>query len=283
MKNPVVVLTRAQEDNVRMTPLFEGRGMEVRSIPMIEIRNLDIDAWEIPEGGSCLIMLTSSRATSRWLAMSDRFLNHDIHGYLVVGRSSSDMLAKAGGLYPVLLCQHSIHELFEQILHVRRTAEAGDINKLPIAQRALLKDSGVDTVIYPCNAKRREEGVEGLRKMGFRVIELQLYEPVPPLFRREEVLDVLRTQDRHVVLPFFSPSAVENFFEIIAGQSDMAGEAGVREVLASYGSDRLIFASIGETTAEALYSCGVENVVIAEEPKAELLVDAVLEELQSIS
>ena len=263
-----------------MTPLFEGRGMDVRSIPMIEIRNLDVEEWEIPEGGPCIVLLTSSRATSRWLALRDRLLNRDIHGYLVVGRSSADMLAKAGGLDPVLLCQNSVHELFEQILHLRHVADGNGKGVLPVTQHALLKDSGVETVIYPCNAKRREEGVEGLRKMGFRVVELQLYEPVPPLSSKEEVLEVLGLQDRQVVFPFFSPSAVENFFQVLADQSEHACEGGVQELLASYGSASVIFASIGETTAEALYSCGVEHVVIAEEPKAELLAEAVLEELQ---
>ena len=50
--------------------------------------------------------------------------------------------------------------------------------------------------------------------------------------------------------------------------------------LAEYVNGGVQFASIGATTADALYAHGVKNLILAPEPKLELLVRAIVERVE---
>ena len=273
MNKPVAILTRTEADNARIASLFESQGMFVRSLPMIEIQNYDVDIRDITSDDPCLVLLTSSRATTQWLPLQEKVLNGQVAGYMVVGQTSVNLLAEANSEYPVLIHQHSIQELLEELLSIRNTDETEVLD----AQRILGKSHGMTKVLYPCNARRREEGLHGLRRIGFDVMEIPLYEPVPSHATRGDFLALTKKYTGPLVLPFFSPSAVEHFFQVLVPESTAASMdlASIQDLQA----DRIVFASIGETTAEALYAHGIEDVIVAEEPKAELLVEAIVQAL----
>lgn len=278
MKTPTVVLTRDEVDNLRIAPLFEKEGLHVCSFPAIQIQNYEVETADIPAADSCIVLLTSSRATSRWLDLQGQLLNHAVHGYLVVGETSAEMLRNADVQLPVLLFNNSIEELLEELLHLRHTAQLLNGSTSSSQLSVLHPNSGVVRVLYPCNARRRDEGVNGLRQMGYEVVELPLYEPVSPTAQRSELLEMIDQKGEPIILPFFSPSAVENFFRITAPDEEAAKNS--RAWYKGCTRRQVMFASIGETTAEALYAHGVEDVIIAEEPKVELLVMAIMANLQ---
>ncbi len=278
MKTPTVVLTRDEADNLRIAPLFEKEGLYVCSFPAIQIQNYEVETWEIPVDEPYIVLLTSSRATLRWLSLQERLLNHRINGYLIVGQTSATMLRDVE-LHTQILMEHSsIEELLEELLHLRHTAQLLNGTTSSSQLSVLHPDSSVVRVLYPCNARRRDEGVNGLRQMGYEVVELPLYEPVSPTSQRSELLEMIDQKGEPIILPFFSPSAVENFFRITAPDEEAAKNS--RAWYKGCTKRQVMFASIGETTAEALYAHGVEDVIIAEEPKVELLVEAIVANLQ---
>lgn len=276
MNEPLVILTRAESDNQRVAPFFQEQGLQVLSVPLLEIRDLQIDPWEIPDDfGPYLVLITSSRSTTRWLALRPTLANRDLRGCLVVGRQSALRLYEIDPDTPILVIGHSVEELLEDIVNLRRPFPhiVGEV--APEAAGLLRAGSDINTILYPCSARRREEGVTGLQRLGFRVIELPLYEPVLPAENSALLINVLSNLYRPTALAFFSPSAVENFFHILSVESE---EESPPFML----SDHLHFAAIGDTTAEAIYKYGIEDVIISDLPEAEMLARKVAQEMERI-
>lgn len=235
------------------------------SVPLLEIRDLQINPWEIPtDFGPFLVLLTSSRSTTRWLAFRQELENRDLRGCLVVGRQSALRLYDVDPNTPILAISNSAEELLEGIVNLRRPFPHIMEDVAPEAPDILRAGSEINTILYPCSARRRSEPIVGLRKLGFRVIELPLYEPVLPVENSKLLMNVLADIHRPTTLTFFSPSAVENFFHILSTTGAAKG-AGQRL------QKHIYFAAIGETTADALYEQGIEEVIVAGMPDAESL------------
>lgn len=275
MNKPLVILTRAESDNQRVAPFFQEQGLQVLSVPLLEIHDLPVDLENIPnEFGPYLVLVTSSRSTTRWLELRPSLKNRDLRGYLVVGRQSAVRLHEANPDTPVLVTRHSIEEMLEEIANLRRTFPHVVEDVAPEASKLLRMGSEITTILYPCSARRRNEGVIGLQKLGFRVVELPLYEPVLPAGNTASLMNALTGVHRPTVLTFFSPSAVENFFQIVYSSRDEEGELNFPE--------GLHFAAIGETTADALCEQGIEEVIVPDLPEAEMLARKVAREVRGV-
>ena len=198
MEKPVVILTRSEADNRRMIPVFEREGLLAYSFPMIEIQDYPVETKDIPVDRPWVVLLTSVHATSRWLELERKLSNDNQRGYLVVGQKSVDMLRSVNPSDTVLLRRNSIVELLEELEGPR--------------QEVLQTVGGVQRILYPCSLRRREEGVAGLQRLGFDIVEIPLYEPIIPEAQEVELTDVISGHEGPIVFSFFSPSAADNFF-----------------------------------------------------------------------
>jgi uroporphyrinogen-III synthase len=237
---PSVILTRSDEENHRCVRLFEAHGLQVVSAPMIELRPIPLTGdemagiWRNASGAG--ILLTSSFATRLWLQLRQEMPGKlDVMGYYVVGERSAMLLHEADPAVPVRAVGGSAQELLQQPL------------------------DGVQRLIYPCSAMRRDEMVSGLAARGVAVLEVPLYAPERPVSSHEVLRRAVADIERPVALCFFSPSAAENFFSLPI----------------DFLPGGIFFAAIGETTAESLRSYGVRDVIMPETPDSAALAETV--------
>lgn len=222
-----IILTRSDEDNARTARLLEGRGFDVISAPMIELRPIAHEQAEleqlVPAIAESVVLLTSAHATRLWLALRrEVFRDGEPEGYLLVGSSSAALLDEGDPGVPVLAVADS-------------AAALGEVTPASIGR-----------IVYPCSRARRDEAIESLRSRGIEVTELPLYEPVVPADALERRDAALSRASHPLTIVFFSPSAVSSWFSL---RSDTPADS--------------IFLAIGPTTAAALRAHGVERVVIA--------------------
>lgn len=187
---PSVILTRSHRENSRIAPLFESRGLTVRSAPMIELRRIAMpgpDAVEISRVD--VVLLTSAFATGIWLELRAT-LPTPPGAYLVVGERSARLLAESDPDVPILAVADSASELLHRI------------------------SEGLDRLLYPCSTERRDEIIDGLRSQGIQVVELPLYSPTLPENAAATLAAALNGTPEPIVFAFFSPSAVRNFFSL---------------------------------------------------------------------
>ena len=246
-----VVLTRTQEDNQEIAPFFEESGIQVISLPMIAIRELQFNAEQFSERRTStpLVLLTSRRGTEQWLRLrceDELVKNIEVRGYMIVGKRSEEMIRSAEHDVRVLVVAGSGIELVEKI-----GGGKGDEEK---EERGEGRASS-EEVLYPCSTVRRDELLMGLNAIGYRVVELPLYEPILPEESREQFSGVLEEFGGQFVIAFFSPSAVENFFSLWEGDPAT-----------------LECAAIGRTTAAALEDRGITNLIVPEHPETPSLI-----------
>jgi len=242
---PSIILTRSPEDNARIAPLFESRGFEVYSAPMIELRPIPKDACGVRQvrrlAGGEPVLLTSAYATELWLDLRETdFHEHAPAGYYVVGETSAELLREGDPDAPIITVAGS----GEELLRDERIA-------------------AVERILYPCSTERRDTLVEGLRARGVEVIDLPLYSPALPFESRALLPQILTSAPGPLVIAFFSPSAVHHFF-----------------ILSPNIPGNTIFAAIGATTAAALRERGIEHVVQPDHPSAEALAEAAREAMR---
>ena len=240
-KRETVVLTRTEEDNQRIVPLFEDAGLHVISLPMIAIQDIPVDSTTVLQslGDKPFVLLTSLKGTKRWLRLrreDERIKRMKVQGYWVVGSRSEELLGEVETGVPIEVVAGSSGELLEKLRKERGEERKGEQAK----ERE---------VVYPCSLVRRNEVVEGLAGLGYQVVELPLYEPLLPEQSGKRVLNLADKLDAETTVLFFSPSAVKNFFQL-------------------WGDRRRTFhcAAIGHTTAKALYKEGVDQIIVPEHP-----------------
>lgn len=235
----LLVLTRTEADNGRITPLFERQGFAVRSAPMIELRPIPKDACGVRQvrrlAEGTPVVLTSAFATELWLDLRETdFADHPPRCYYVVGETSRALLAEGDPDVPIAAVANSAEDLLR------------------------CDFAGTSRVLYPCSNDRRDTLVEGLRQCGVEVIDMPLYYPARPADAAAALAAALAGEtpdaEHPLIVAFFSPSAVHNFVTTPGVPAlDAAG---------------ICAAAIGATTAEALRACGAAWVIVAEEPSA---------------
>lgn len=236
---PSLLLTRSHADNLAIAPLFEQRGMVVHSVPLIEFRPIPRDACGMRQvrrlAGSEPVLLTSAYAADLWLDLREsEFREHPPEAYYLVGERSAQLVRESDPGIPIRAVAPSAEEL--------------------------LRDAsfeGVERILYPCSTGRLDTLPRGLEERGVEVIELPLYTPAIPAGSGALLREILANAAEPLVIAFFSPSAVSNFFSltpVIPRNS--------------------IFAAIGGTTARALREHGISMVIVPEQPSAEALAGA---------
>jgi uroporphyrinogen III methyltransferase/synthase len=118
-------------------------------------------------------------------------------------------------------------------------------------------------ILIPRGNLGREELIEGLRRLGATVEPVTVYHTVPPDLSGAGDLIREITSGGVDVVTFASPSAVHNFAGILP-------EGDLRTVVL-----HTCIAVIGPTTAEAVRQCGVQPTIIAAEPSARGLSEAI--------
>jgi uroporphyrinogen III methyltransferase/synthase len=248
---PTILLTRSHEENERIAPEIHRYGFRTLSVPMIEFHPLAVDPLGFRTTnkltGEEPILLTSSRATGAWLELrSGAFADLHPSGYILVGARSAVMLGDADPDTSILVVAESVADLLS-------SDHAAEIFR------------GVETIVYPCSSLRREELVEGLRARRIRLCELPLYRPVVPADAsaalRRVIEPLLGEGSDPLAFLFFSPSAVDNFFELLSFP------------LQSIPPRRAIFCAIGTTTADALRRKGITEVIIPPHPNLAALLE----------
>lgn len=228
MPRPTIILTRSDDDNARIARQLEGRGLDVRSAPMIELRPIEHSTEELDryaaEVRESTVLLTSAHATRRWLELRrSAFADDAPANYLVVGSSSSKLLAEDDPTVPIIAVVDAAADIASVVTSV--------------------VSSAVRTVVYPCSRARRDEGIDLLHSRGVDVLELPLYEPVMPADAGPRLRAALADSVPPRAFVFYSPSAVANWFSLL---SDIPPDS--------------IFLAIGPTTAESLRANGVEEI-----------------------
>ncbi len=237
---PPLILTRSESDNARTAPAFAAEGFDVVSVPMLTFEPLELED-EVLVGlrGDEPVVLTSARATDAWLDVR-RAGQHRPCCYFLVGERSRVVLEGSDPLVPIAYVARSAADLLNADFE------------------------GVDRVVYPCSAERRDELVDGLRERGIDVVELPLYRPGIPSDSADRLHAALATGgDGAVAIAFFSPSAVRNFFALVGEPPPGA-----------------IFGAVGRTTAGELAAHGARGVIAAEIPTPEALADAMRRHLE---
>jgi uroporphyrinogen-III synthase len=119
-------------------------------------------------------------------------------------------------------------------------------------------------VLLPRSDRASPDLPSALQKLGAKVTEVIAYRTLRPTDADQEKLARVARGEADAIL-FFSPSAVHNFVEL-SGRKQL-------NIL----QDRVAMAAIGPVTAGALREVGVRRIVLAQEPSAA----AVLQALES--
>jgi uroporphyrinogen-III synthase len=254
---PAVLNTRPQGQAKELTLLLRAAGFEPVEAPCVEV----VGAWDPAEVARVLAGLRAG--AYEWVV----FPSSNAVGYFM------DALAEAGGSTADLararvlggpgtaraVAQHRLG--VDRVLARFSAAAARDI--------MLEKPLGSRGVLVPRAAEGREELVDGLVLRGIRVDDPVVYrtQPTHPRSLRAAA-DLLR--DRKVAaVTLTSPSAAR---ALVDGLKAMGADA--RGCLAA-----VPVVCIGETTAGAVRSLGLEVARVAHETSVESLVEAVIDAL----
>lgn len=148
--------------------------------------------------------------------------------------------------------------------HVVQVAHDASASGLAAAILATRAGAGL-RVLLPRAAEGREEAARTLREAGAEVRELEVYRSIPAPPTSPELAEPLArwAAGEVAVLAVFAPSQVAALVELAA----RAGRA--------FAAPGVLFAAVGETTAGALRSAGVRELVVAERPTPEAMAKAV--------
>jgi uroporphyrinogen-III synthase len=250
---PAVLNTRPRGQAKEFTQLLRAAGFEPIEAPCVEV----VGAWDPAEVAGVLGGLRA--AAYEWVV----FPSSNAVGFFM------DALAEAGGSSAdlagarVLGGPGTARAVAQHCLRVDRVLARFSA----AAARDILLEQPLDSrgVLVPRAAEGREELVDGLRLRGIRVDDPVVYrtQPAHPGSLRDAA-DLLR--DRKVaVVTLTSPSAAR---ALLDGLKDIGADA--RGCLAA-----VPVVCIGETTAGAVRSLGLEVARVAQETTLESLVEAV--------
>lgn len=116
-------------------------------------------------------------------------------------------------------------------------------------------------VLLPRSNRANPDLPAALAKSGAQVTEVIAYRTLRPVDADQERLARVARGEADAIL-FFSPSAVYSFLEL-SGKKQLS-------VL----QDRMALTAIGPVTARALHDAGVRRIVVAAEPTASAVIDA---------
>ncbi|SHK24914.1 uroporphyrinogen-III synthase [Thermocrinis minervae] len=173
-----VLLTREEEDIERDRHIFESFGLEVVSLPLIETKYLP---FEEPSDYDCIVF-QSQKAVKAFLS---RASIKESARVFAVGRKTAEILEKFG-----IKAQYPEEAYAEKLLE-------------------MIKGFGSCKIVVPRSEIGRDELIQGLKAIGFEVIDIHVYTTVPRIYPPEVVERKLKASDFVV---FASPSSVHALF-----------------------------------------------------------------------
>ncbi len=220
-----IILTRSREDIEKDKPVFEKLGFEVLSLPLVRTEPLEFKA---PELEPDYVVFQSVKAVEYFLS---RVALPPAVRIVAVGEKTKKALEKRG--YRVWMVPGD-------------SSAQGIVRDFPIGKG--------EKVLVPRSEQGRKEVIEGLRRLGYNVIPLNVYRTAFEKHRPETVEATL-AKGRFIL--FASPSAVRSLFANL--QEDRA-----RERLKS-----LVVVAIGKTTKRELEEMGVSVRLVPSKPLIE--------------
>lgn len=240
-----IVVTRPAEQSTELVERLTACGAEVLPLPCIEIAPLagiDQLVREALAGDTFdWTFFTSANAAQQFGAALRRFTPPiGLSGrFAAIGGKTARAAEKAG----FALAFEAMPGTAEEFVHQVFAAHLQPRH-----------------VLYPASRLADGRFEQLLMARGVQVTRLNLYEPVSAL--DAEKLRRIFGQHPEAII-FYSPSAARSFFEALPAELQPA-------------LSKMQFAAIGKTTAEALQEHGIRTPLVAQEPKTEALIDALL-------
>jgi uroporphyrinogen III methyltransferase/synthase len=245
LKGKRIVVTRAASQSAKLCEELQQRGAIPISLPLVAIeppedfasldlalKNLRSFDWLIFTSENA-VSATSSRLAALHLRLDENAPRH----VAVVGPATKEAAEKAGFV-------------------VDHAAKTHNAVALAAELRAALQGQ---TVFLPRSSRANPDLPTALKQYGAAVTDAVAYRTVLP-----HNIDPAKIDDslRADAIVFFSPSAVQNFIQLIGPQQ-----------FAAFHSTKIL-AAIGPTTASSLNHAGAHHIVIAADTTVSALADA---------
>jgi len=234
-----IALTRTRNQSRELRALFRSQGATVLEIPSIQIENIKVEEWELPDLKDIdWLVYTSSNGVSAFFeAFLSRHDLRDLKGIQIacVGPSTLAALEKYHLPCDFMPTSYRAKSLAEQWPHSQQKQK----------------------VLFVCGNHASRSVEEGLSQQGISVQRLEVYRTIEEIDFNDKDCQRLTEEGADWVV-FCSPSAVRSFME----HRDQWPWTGMR------------VASIGPATSESLAAAGVK---VDAEPQQSRLTDLVQE------
>ncbi|MFW6074412.1 MAG: uroporphyrinogen-III synthase [Chloroflexota bacterium] len=239
-----VLITRDPERTRELIALLQERGAEVLAFPAIRIEPLgsaELDTSLRALHRFDYILFTSRNAVDIVLRRMEEL------GIDPSTAFNNRVVAAVGEATKASLQRRAVRD----VIVGKRASAAGLLDALP-------GDLEGHRIFLPGSRISRPELADGLRRRGADVIEVAVYDTLPPRCMPDTILEAVQRGTIDVVF-FASPSAVHNMISV----------AGSEEIRASQ------IVCIGPTTAGAVREYGLQVAAEASKPAPGAVVEAI--------
>ena len=240
-----VVITRAPHQTTSFGKVLEQAGAQVLYLPLIDIEPVqDVNLPDVAEDFDWLVF-TSANATIYFQRMLQHY-GRDITDY------SGAKVAAIGNATASVVESYGLHV---DCIPERHVAES--LAKALLQQEPNTKGK---RVLLPQGNLARPAVAEGLKEHGMHVSPLVVYKTAPRNLTYDDMETVINFAPH--CISFFSPSAVQSY--LASGLQDRLGA-------------KIVYASIGPVTSEALHEASCVPVVESKRQSEDSLRDAIIE------
>jgi uroporphyrinogen-III synthase len=248
LRERIVIVTRAAAQSGELCEELNARGARVRLLPLV--------SFAPPENYDALDRALTGIATFDWALFTS------VNAVQAVERRGSELqrglhsavrLPRAAAVGPVTADAAEAAGFSVEYV-------AADHSGAGLA-RELGEELRNKNVFLPRSDRANPELPAALRRCGALVTEVVAYRNLPPSTTdREQVRESLRDGVDSIL--FYSPSAVQNFLELL-GRERLGALQG-----------RVLMVAIGPTTANALSAAGIQRIARAADTTTKAIVEA---------
>ena len=234
----IVILTREAEDNLGLIEKLKPYDLEILEYPCIATRLIPYSGGEIcgrKLEDFAVVAFTSKRGVAGMAQVSERLLR------------SSQILAAVGAATAA-----AVEKQFGRNAELVAEPQTGE----GLAQTILARFQNPVSVLYVQGAKTTGKFKRLLKKGGFEICDLVVYENLPSELKP-------LTLNKPALAVFASPSAAANFYH-------------TNPLL----RDSVPAVAIGPTTRKELRTLGVPRITLASKPDPDYLVECVRKIIQ---
>jgi uroporphyrinogen-III synthase len=248
LREKIILVTRAAAQSGELCEELNARGARVRLLPLVSFappENYDVlDAALTGIETFDWVLFTSVNAVQA-VERRGNELNRGLNGAVklpraaAVGPVTADAAEAAGFSVEYVAADHSGAGLAREFGEQLRTKN----------------------VFLPRSHRANPELAAALRRCGALVTEVVAYRNLPPSTMDRETLHESLGSGVDSIL-FYSPSAVQNFLELLGGE-----RLGTLQ-------GRVLMVAIGPTTANALSAAGIQRIARATDTTTKAIVEA---------